>query len=220
MSGMRVNCIYRAEMAVLVTLCVLELLVVYGVGRRLAAQAVGWAAGSPRRRLIASALLGPGTVIHESAHALACVALGGRVGRFVPFRGVRDGETVLGYVEVAMRGPVSAALVGVAPLWLGAPIIWAIVAVCLQTADPTAWHSALADVAPWRAALAVFAVVSGALALAPSPSDHHPFALAVVLALCAGAVALVGSPLLTGAVVLLAPPTVILLLMAMIAARF
>ena len=79
------------------------------------------AAGATRSRLLAYGLAAPGTAVHETAHYLACLALGvpitGRVRLFWPQRGA-SGEVVLGAVPHARTDALRQALISIAPLLL------------------------------------------------------------------------------------------------------
>jgi hypothetical protein len=71
-----------------------------------------------------SLLMLPGVILHEGSHWLAATVLGVRAGRFsvVPER-LPDGTLRLGYVETEHADPLREALIGVAPLLLGAAAI-------------------------------------------------------------------------------------------------
>lgn len=80
---------------------------------------VGAASGMPRSgKLLFYLLVAPGVIAHESAHYLACKLTGTRVGKFRPFAPSTDpsGRTTLGYVTHASRGPITSALIGLAPV--------------------------------------------------------------------------------------------------------
>jgi hypothetical protein len=71
-----------------------------------------------------SLLMLPGVILHEGSHWVAATMLGVRAGRFsvVPER-LPDGTLRLGYVETEHADPLREALIGVAPLLLGAAAI-------------------------------------------------------------------------------------------------
>jgi len=91
-------------------------------------------------RFLGYLLAMPGTVLHESAHYLACVILRVRVGRklrtrdgrrarvrlFFPVRDPVTGSVTLGMVPHARTDPVRGALIAIAPLLLVPPVLLAI----------------------------------------------------------------------------------------------
>lgn len=80
---------------------------------------IGAASGMPRSgKFFFYLLVAPGVIAHESAHYLACKLTGTRVGKFRPFAPSTDpsGRTTLGYVTHASRGPLTNALIGLAPV--------------------------------------------------------------------------------------------------------
>lgn len=80
---------------------------------------IGAASGMPRSgKLSFYLLVAPGVICHESAHYLACKLTATPVGKFRPFAPSTDasGRTTLGYVTHASRGPLTSALIGLAPV--------------------------------------------------------------------------------------------------------
>jgi hypothetical protein len=98
----------------------LELVLLYGCGSyamsRMAALGVGSGIGTAAFYLMVL----PGVALHESAHYLACLLTGTRVGRFVPFapKSLPDGRLRLGYVRHEDRSAPVKALIGLAPVVL------------------------------------------------------------------------------------------------------
>ena len=62
----------------------------------------------------------PGTILHETAHYLACLFTGTKVSRFVPFSPQRSvsGRLTLGYVRHKRRSFPVRAIIGLAPILL------------------------------------------------------------------------------------------------------
>ena len=98
----------------------LELVLLYGCGSyamsRMAALGVGSGIGTAAFYLMVL----PGVALHESAHYLACLLTGTRVGRFAPFapESLPDGRLRLGYVRHEDRSAPVKALIGLAPVVL------------------------------------------------------------------------------------------------------
>ena len=98
----------------------LELVLLYGCGSyamsRMAALGVGSGIGTAAFYLMVL----PGVALHESAHYLACLLTGTRVGRFAPFapKSLPDGRLRLGYVRHEDRSAPVKALIGLAPVVL------------------------------------------------------------------------------------------------------
>jgi hypothetical protein len=71
-----------------------------------------------------SLIMLPGVIVHEGSHWVAATILGVRAGRFsvVPER-LPDGTLRLGYVETEHADPLREALIGAAPLLIGAAAI-------------------------------------------------------------------------------------------------
>ena len=103
-----------------VLILALELVVLYGCGSYAMSRLVTWSFRSSLEKVIFYLLVLPGVVLHESAHYLACLLTGTRVGRFVPFspKGFPDGRLRLGYVRHEERSAPIAALIGLAPIVL------------------------------------------------------------------------------------------------------
>lgn len=96
------------------------------------------------RKLAFYLLVAPGVIAHESAHYLAAKLTGTPVGRFVPFAPRTDasGKVTLGYVTHAARGPITAAVIGMAPV-LANPFLLVVLTSLITPVDPLA-GSALA----------------------------------------------------------------------------
>lgn len=145
----------------------------------------------PQRRLsrvLTYLLAFPGTVLHEGAHLLACVALGVRVGRVRLFRPERreDGSVVLGGIAHAPTDPARQAAISLAPLLLIPPLLALVTTLLLGTGATADLPDSLSAVAPWRVALWAYVALSCGQAAFPSPGDHigvrGALAVAVVLA--------------------------------------
>jgi hypothetical protein len=98
----------------------LELVVLYGCGSSAMNHMTAWGFGSSIGKVAFYGLVLPGVALHESAHYLACLLTGTRVGRFAPFspKSLPDGRLRLGYVRHEDRSAPIKALIGVAPLVL------------------------------------------------------------------------------------------------------
>ena len=98
----------------------LELLVLYGCGSYAMSRMAAWGFGSAIGKAAFYLLILPGVALHESAHYLACLLTGTRVGRFVPFlpKNLPDGRLRLGYVRHEARSAPVMALIGQAPVLL------------------------------------------------------------------------------------------------------
>lgn len=182
-------------------------------------------------RLIGYLLVLPGTVLHESAHYLACVLLGVPVGRqlrtrdgrrarvrlFFPTRDPATGAVMLGSVPHARTDPVRGALIAIAPLLLVPALLAAIALAFAGTSDLAQLLHLLAQLAGWKLALLAYVAFSCAQAAFPSAGDHIGslglLALGAVLALTIGLLLADGGPVeLTRAVraacLLLAVPAI------------
>ncbi len=157
------------------------------------------AAGATRSRLLAYVLAAPGVAVHETAHYLACLALGvpitGRVRLFWPQRGA-GGEVVLGAVPHARTDALRQALISIAPLLLVPAVLTIATAVLLSPHTLTQLPTALGEVAWWRTALWVYLSLSCAQAAFPSSGDH--IGLTGAACLCALLGAAVGLVLALG----------------------
>jgi hypothetical protein len=136
-------------------------------------------------RALGYALAMPGTVLHESAHYLACLILrvpvgaeltapGGGRARVKLFRPRRDehGGVVLGEVPHAATDPLRGALIAVAPLLL-VPLLLAAVAMAMAgTTSPAALPRAIVHLPVWQLALLAYVAFSCGQAAFPSPGDH------------------------------------------------
>lgn len=98
----------------------LELVLLYGCGSYATSRLAAWGFGSGSEKAAFYLLVLPGVALHESAHYLACLLTGTRVGRFVPFspKVSPDGRLRLGYVSHERRSAPVAALIGLAPMIL------------------------------------------------------------------------------------------------------
>ena len=98
----------------------LELIVLYGCGSYAMSRMAAWAFKSGIGKTAFYLLLLPGVALHESAHYLACLLTGTRVGRFVPFspENLPNGRLRLGYVRHERRSAPVKAFIGLAPIVL------------------------------------------------------------------------------------------------------
>lgn len=110
----------EGELAAPVLIFVFELVVLYGCGSYAMSRLAAWGFGSGLGKAAFYLLLLPGVALHETAHYLACLVTGTRVGRFVPFSPERypDGRLRLGYVRHEVRPAPVAAIIGLAPIIL------------------------------------------------------------------------------------------------------
>ena len=157
-------------------------------------------------RLLGYLLAMPGTVLHESAHYLACVLLRVRVGRqlrtrdgrrarvrlFFPARDPVTGSVTLGSVPHARTDPVRGALIAIAPLLLVPPLLLVIALAFAGTSDLAELRHLLPHLTSWKLALLAYVAFSCGQAAFPSPGDHigvlGVVALIAVLAVLAGLV--------------------------------
>ena len=98
----------------------LELVVLYSCGSYAMSRMAAWSFGSAIGKASFYLLVLPGVTLHESAHYLACLLTGTRVGRFVPFwpKNSPEGRLRLGYVTHERRSAPITALIGLAPVVL------------------------------------------------------------------------------------------------------
>ena len=103
-----------------VLILALELVVLYSCGSYAMRRLAAWGFGSGPGKVAFYLLVLPGVALHETAHYLACLLTGTRVGRFVPFspRSSPDGRLRLGYVRHERRSATVTALIGLAPVVL------------------------------------------------------------------------------------------------------
>lgn len=103
-----------------VLILALELVVLYSCGSYAMSRLAAWGFGSGPGKVAFYLLVLPGVALHETAHYLACLLTGTRVGRFVPFspRSSPDGRLRLGYVRHERRSATVTALIGLAPVVL------------------------------------------------------------------------------------------------------
>jgi hypothetical protein len=137
-------------------------------------------------RVLGYLLAMPGTVLHESAHYLACVLLrvpvgrqlrtrDGRRARVRPFFPTRDPATdavTLGSVPHARTEPARGALIAIAPLLLVPPLLPAIALAFAGTSDLAQLRHPLPHLASWKLALLAYVAFSCGQAAFPSPGDH------------------------------------------------
>jgi hypothetical protein len=137
-------------------------------------------------RLLGYLLAMPGTVLHESAHYLACRVLRVPVGRqvrtrdgrrarvrlFYPQRDRDSGSVTLGSVPHAAAGPIRGALIAVAPLLILPPLLVAIALACAGTTDPSQLRQLLPRLAAWKLVLLAYLAFSCGQAAFPSSGDH------------------------------------------------
>lgn len=170
-------------------------------------------------RLLGYLLAMPGTVLHESAHYLACVILRVPVGRqlrtrdgrrarvrlFYPQRDPVSGSVTLGMVPHARTDPLRGALIAIAPLVLVPPLLLAIVLVVAGTVDPAQLRHALPSLATWKLVALGYVAFSCGQAAFPSSGDRIGSLGALALAgLAAATIAVIliagGQPELTNVV--------------------
>ncbi len=137
-------------------------------------------------RLLGYLLAMPGTVLHESAHYLACLILrvpvGGqlrtrdgrraRVRLFYPKRDPVTGSVTLGMVPHAKTDPVRGALIAVAPLLLVPPLLLAIALALAGTSDPAQLRHVLPNLATWKLVVLGYLAFSCGQAAFPSSGDR------------------------------------------------
>ncbi len=157
---------------------------------------------------VTTALLFPGTVIHELSHLFTAEVLGVPTGKLtlVP-EGLStkedgEGEIRTGSVSIAKTGPFKRAAIGIAPVIVGLGAL-ALLAYFL----PTTWSAFLASTAPffekgetYALLLIIYLLFAVSNSLFASPEDLSGFwPLAITVALLAGAVWIAGFRLeLTG----------------------
>jgi hypothetical protein len=163
-------------------LLMLEALALFLGQRRLFWMAVD-ATGS---RLLGYLLAMPGTVLHESAHYLACLVLhvpvGGqlragdgrraRVRLFYPKRDPVSGSVTLGMVPHARTDPIRGALIAVAPLLLVPPLLLAIALALAGNGDPSQLRHLLPGLATWKLVLLGYLAFSCGQGAFPSSGDR------------------------------------------------
>jgi hypothetical protein len=98
----------------------LELVLLYGCGSYAMNRMAAWSFGSGIGKVTFYLLVLPSVALHESAHYLACLLTGTRVGRFAPFapKSLSDGRLRLGYIRHEDRSAPIKALIGLAPVIL------------------------------------------------------------------------------------------------------
>ena len=195
-------------------------LVAEGVALFLGQRRLFWlAVDATGSRLLGYVLAMPGTVLHESAHYLACVILRVPVGRqlrtraggrarvrlFHPQRDRVSGSVTLGMVPHARTDPLRGALIAIAPLLLVPPLLLAIVLLVGGTLDPAQLRHVLPELPVWKLAALAYIAFSCGQAAFPSAGDRIGILGAVALAgLGAATIAVIliggGQPRLTDAV--------------------
>ncbi|MGZ4173425.1 MAG: hypothetical protein ACXVQR_02990 [Solirubrobacteraceae bacterium] len=171
-------------MATLVALC--ALLIAEAVALCFGQRRLFWTAvDATGSRLLGYILAMPGTVLHESAHYLACVTMRVPVGRqvrsptggrarvrlFYPQRDRRTGAVTLGSVPHAATDPLRGALIAVAPLLLVPPLLVVLALLVTGTGDPAQITQRLAHLPPWKLLLLGYLSFSCGLAAFPSRGD-------------------------------------------------
>jgi hypothetical protein len=185
----------------------LELVVLYAAGSYAMGRLIGISGfgggGTGLGRTAFYLLIFPGTVLHESAHYLACLLTGTKVLSFAPFSPRRsvDGRLMLGFVRHERRGFPIGAIIGLAPILLN-PLGLLLVTALLtpltfqEVANPhlaTIGESILSSgyltASPLVAAMWAYLSLSFALGSVPSRKDLA--SLPVVLTLFGGGMFLV-----------------------------
>jgi hypothetical protein len=137
-------------------------------------------------RLLGYLLAMPGTVLHESAHYLACLLLrvpvGGqlrtrdgrraRVQLFYPKRDPVSGSVTLGMVPHARTDPIRGALIAIAPLLFVPALLLAIALALAGTSDPAQLRDLIPRLATWKLVLLAYLAFSCGQAAFPSRGDH------------------------------------------------
>lgn len=151
-------------------------------------------------RLLGYLLAMPGTVLHESAHYLACVILRVPAGRqlrtrdgrrarvrlFYPQRDQVTGSVTLGIVPHARTDPVRGSLIAIAPLLLVPALLVASALLIAGTSDPAQLRHVLPELATWKLALLAYLAFSCGQAAFPSAGDHVGVLGALALAAILG----------------------------------
>ena len=182
-------------------------------------------------RLLGYVLAMPGTVLHESAHYLACVILRVPAGRqvrtrdgrrahvrlFYPQRDPVTGSVILGMVPHAKTDPVRGALIAIAPLLLVPPLLVAIALLIADTSDPAQLRHVLPQLATGKLVLLGYLAFSCGQAAFPSCGDHvgvlGALALTAILGITVAVILSNGGPaelttVLRDACLLLAVPAI------------
>jgi hypothetical protein len=137
-------------------------------------------------RLLGYIVAMPGTVLHESAHYLACLLLRVPVGRqlhtrsgrrahvhlFYPQRNRSTGSVTLGSVPHAATDPLRSALIAVAPLLLVPPLLIAIALAFAGTSDPSQLRHLVPKMVAWKVVLLGYIAFSCGQAAFPSSGDR------------------------------------------------
>jgi hypothetical protein len=186
-----------------VLILALELVVLYSCGSYAMSRLAAWGFGSGPGKVAFYLLILPGVALHETAHYLACLLTGTRVGRFVPFspRSSPDGRLRLGYVRHERRSATVTALIGLAPVVLN-PMGVLLVTILLtpltlpEVIDPRLevfeeriFSSGFLTESPGVAAVWVYLAFSFALGSVPSREDLSSVPAALLL-FAVGALAL------------------------------
>lgn len=201
------------EIPALIILLIGEAVLLHRGSRRLF-WAISQATGS---RAFAYSLALPGTVIHEGAHLVACLALRvpvARVRLFWPQR-TPEGDVVLGGISHARTGTIRQTLISLAPLLLAPPLLALITALLIGAGAIDGLPDSLGTVPVWRSVLWAYLALSCGQAVFPSPGDHIGWRggllIASVLAVLASSIEVLGGrpalgDALAGVVGLLALP--------------
>jgi hypothetical protein len=163
------------------------LLMLEGVALFLGQRRLFWiAVDATGSRMLGYLLAMPGTVLHESAHYLACVILRVPVGRqlrtrdgrrvrvrfFYPKRDPVSGSVTLGMVPHAATDPVRGAVIAVAPLLLVPPLLLVIALALAGTGDPAQLRHLLPQLPTWKLVLLGYLAFSCGQAAFPSSGDR------------------------------------------------
>jgi hypothetical protein len=192
-------------------------------------QATGtiWSALDAQRRWrpLAWIILAPGVATHEAAHALAALATGAGVQKFVPFHPVRteDGWQ-FGYVQPGPSSHMANGVIAMAPLWLTPLLVYGAGAALTGVSGIDIWNAM-----PWATPLAwlwLYWLVSVSLANMPSRPDFvaaRPLlaglalCLALFVGLCiSGQMAIDPTPCAEGVLAMIVPQAIIVLVLTVL----
>ena len=130
-----------------------------------------------RYRVFYYPIVAPGTILHETSHAIMYFLMGVPIANFAPFHPqhlMPEDADVLGYVRpVYEPGFFRRTIDSFAPLYLIPPLLVAITVALLGTTDPSHLVSALVNAGPLRAVVWIFLVVLGGRAAGPSRGDIY-----------------------------------------------
>ena len=144
-----------------------------------------------RFRIFWYPLIGPGTALHETSHAIMMILTGAGIRKFVPFHPQADpddpasGAIVFGYCQARWEvSSVRKALYYVAPLYIVPPVLFALSVLLIGQTDAGHLIGALTAAGPARAALWAAVIVLGGRSAGPSIGDHYShFALGLIIAI-------------------------------------